>query len=111
MPRLTFRICKFCRQMHETSAWPQECMEQFRKARSALPMPAIRSDGMDAIVNHANGLTYDSRSAYERAVKDAGCVILGNDVPDTPSPDVPDVKDMAQDIKTAIEQVEAGYVG
>jgi len=86
-------------------------MEQFRRARSDLPMPAIRADGMDPTMNHANGLLYDSRSAYERAVKDAGCVIVGNDTMDAPREPTPDVRDMKQDIKTAIEQVEAGYVG
>lgn len=110
MARYTLRICRECGDMHQTDEWPRECMGQFRKARSDLPMPAIRSDGMDPIVNHANGLMYDSRSAYERAVKDAGCVIIGNDIPDTPSPKGPDVNEMKQDIKTAIEKVEAGYV-
>lgn len=93
------------------AAWPGACLEQFRKNRSDLPMPAIRSDGMDPIVNHANGLLYDSRSAYERAVKDAGCVIVGNDIPDKASPPEPDARELKQDIKTAIEKVEAGYVG
>jgi len=111
MSRATYRKCQSCGDIHDVAAWPRDCLEQFRKARSHLPMPAIRSDGMDPIVNHANGLMYDSRSAYERAVKDAGCVIVGNDIPDVASPSVPDVGDMKQDIKTAIEQVEAGYVG
>jgi hypothetical protein len=73
-------------------------------------MPAIRADGMDPIVNHANGLIYDSRSAYERAVKDAGCVIVGDDLP-TPARPEPVSDDLGHDIKTAIEQVEAGYAG
>lgn len=70
-------------------------------------MPAIRADGMEPIVNHANGLMYDSRSAYERAVKDAGCVILGNDLPDVKEPTPLSDAELARDIKTAIEQVEA----
>lgn len=110
MARYTFRICRDCGGMHQTNEWPKECFGQFERARSALPMPAIRADGMDPIVNHANGLMYDSRSAYERAVKDAGCVIVGNDLPDTPSAPVealPDKADLGRDIKTAIEQVEA----
>ncbi len=109
MARYTLRICRDCGDMHQTNEWPAECMGQFRKKRSDLPMPAIRSDGMDTIVNHADGRLYDSRSAYERAVKDAGCVIVGNDfdVPSGPKTTSPDPKDLAQDIKTAIEQVEA----
>ena len=93
--------------MHEVSAWPRTCLEQFRKARSHLPMPAIRADGMDPIMNHANGLIYDSRSAYERGVKDAGCEIVGNEKL-TPKPrGVLSDRELKQDIKTAIDHVEA----
>lgn len=105
MARYTFRLCKSCTQMHEVSAWPSECMPEARK-RSALPCPAIRSDGMDATLNHADGQLYDSRSAYERAVKDAGCVIVGNDQPDERK--ITEVPNVGQDVKTAIEQLKAG---
>jgi hypothetical protein len=110
LSRETYRKCKSCGGIHEVSQWPRDCLEQFRKARSDLPMPAIRADGMDPIVNHANGLMYDSLSAYKQSVKDAGCVIVGNDIPDVASPSLPDAGDLKQDIKTAIEKVEAGYV-
>lgn len=35
--------------------------------------------GTQGILNPADGKMYDSRSAYYQAVKDAGCVVLGND--------------------------------
>jgi hypothetical protein len=107
MSRATYRICRSCGDMHEVSEWPRECLEQFRKARSDLPMPAIRSDGMDPIMNHANGLIYDSRSAYERGVKDAGCEIVGNEKLTPKPPPEPSLRDIKRDVKTAIEQVEA----
>jgi len=107
MSRATYRICRSCGDMHEVSEWPRDCLEQFRKARSDLPMPAIRADGMSPIMNHANGLIYDSRSAYERGVKDAGCEIVGNEkLTPKPRPTLSD-RELKQDIKTAIEQVEA----
>ena len=107
MARATYRICRACGDLHDVAAWPGLCLEQFRKARSDLPMPAIRSDGMDPIMNHANGLMYDSRSAYERGVKDAGCVIVGDDkLTPSPRPVLSD-RELKQDIKTAIDQVEA----
>lgn len=107
MSRATYRKCHSCGDIHDVAAWPGPCLEQFRKARSDLPMPAIRSDGMDPIMNHANGLIYDSRSAYERGVKDAGCVIVGDDkLTPSPRPVLSD-RELKQDIKTAIEQVEA----
>lgn len=79
--------------------------------RSHLSAPYIRPDGMDALVNHANGHLYDSKSAYYRAVKDAGCEIVGDD----PSwgqgkpPEFESPGGIEQDIKTAIEQLEANH--
>ena len=104
------RLCKACGDFHSFDAWPRECVTVSVSKRSPLGVPYIRTDGMDPIVNHANGLMYDSRSAYERAVKDAGCVIVGDDVPTVSTP-APTPGDLRRDIKTAIEQVEAGYVG
>lgn len=76
-------------------------------ARSSLPAPYIRTDGMDALRNPANGLLYDSRSAYEQAVKDAGCEIVGDD----PSFSEPKPREyepapgLERDIKDAIDQL------
>jgi hypothetical protein len=62
---------------------------------------------MDPIMNHANGLMYDSRSAYERGVKDAGCVIVGDDKLTPSQRPVLSDRELKQDIKTAMDQVEA----
>lgn len=35
--------------------------------------------GVNGIVNHADGKRYDSKSAYEKAVKAKGCRVVGND--------------------------------
>lgn len=107
MSRATYRKCQACGDIHDVAAWPRTCLEQFRKARSHLPMPAIRSDGMDAIMNHANGLMYDSRSAYERGVRDAGCEIVGSEKIKPNARPVLSDRELKQDIKTAIDQVEA----
>lgn len=107
MSRATYRKCQSCGDIHEVSAWPRACLEQFRKARSHLPMPAIRADGMDPIINHANGLIYDSRSAYERGVKDAGCEIVGSERIEPKARPVLSDRELKQDIKTAMDQVEA----
>ncbi len=107
MSRNTYRKCQACGDIHEVSAWPRECLEQFKRKRSELPAPFIRSDGMDAIMNHANGLMYDSRSAYERGVRDAGCEIVGSEkLTAKPRPTLSD-RELKQDIKTAMDQVEA----
>lgn len=105
------RLCKVCFGWHSFEAWPRECVPVRESKRSGLGVPYIRTDGMDAIMNHADGRMYDSRSAYERAVKDAGCVIVGDDKYDVAPKTEPSRHELERDIKTAIEQVEAGYVG
>jgi hypothetical protein len=46
-------------------------------------VPYVQSDnlGLQGVLNPADGKMYDSKSAYYRAVKDAGCVVLGDDAP------------------------------
>lgn len=74
--------------------------------RSHLSAPYVRSDGMADTMNPANGLLYDSRSAYERAVKDAGCVIIGDDKGfHERGPVQADMPPVEQDIKDAIDQL------
>jgi hypothetical protein len=68
--------------------------------------PNIRTDGMDATWNPADGKTYDSRSGYYRAVKDAGCVIAGDDSSLYRSPQPIEAPGgVEQDIKQAIDQL------
>lgn len=74
-------------------------------ARSDLSAPMIIRDGMEPTWNPVNGERYDSKRAYEKAVKAAGCEILGNEKPSAsprPSQDV-----SGEEIKQAIEQVES----
>jgi hypothetical protein len=72
-------------------------------ARSDLPSPMIISDQMDVTMNPANGRRYDSKRAYQKAVRAAGCEILGNEKPSA-SPR-PQLDDPGNDIKQAIEQL------
>lgn len=51
----------------------------FDEVRSDLPCPAIRPDGMSAVKSMADGRVYDSRSAYYKSVRRAGCEIVGFD--------------------------------
>lgn len=72
------RFCRICRQFHALdSVWPDACLGHFGPVVAAAPF--VRVDGMATTWNPADGRTYDSRSAYERAVKAAGCEIVGND--------------------------------
>ena len=75
--------------------------------RADYPMPMIRSDGMAATMNHADGKVYDSKSAYERAVRAKGARIVGNDRLDIGQPaPMPSARD---DLERAAAMLAAGY--
>lgn len=75
--------------------------------RSSLPAPYIRSDGMADTFNPADGRLYDSKSAYERAVREAGCTIVGDDkaFSEPSGPKYEEAPGLEQDIKDACEQL------
>lgn len=49
--------------------------------------------GIHGVRNPVDGKMYDSRAAYEKAVKAAGCVILGDDAPKELAKAKPKVKE------------------
>lgn len=65
--------------------------------------PQVIRDGMDLTFNHATGLTYDSKRAYERDTRRAGCVIVGNER--LPERRPVELGGVGRDIKRAIEQL------
>lgn len=74
------RWCKVCRGWHSIETGPPDnCRPERNMARSDLPTPRLIRDGLDDVWCPVNGKTYDSKSAYYRAVKEAGCEIAGND--------------------------------
>jgi len=84
---------------------PKHLYVQPNEARSDLPAPMIISDHLDYVQNPVNGKTYSSKSKYYKAVREAGCEILGNEKPSA-SPKA-QLDDPVSDIKQAIEQVES----
>lgn len=69
--------------------------------------PAIIRDQMDALMNHATGEMFDSKSQFRAATKAAGCEELGNDAPMTAPQQERDTARF--DISEAIAQLEQGY--
>lgn len=100
------RLCKHCRDWHDLDApWPDNCRDNGPQARSDLPAPMIIRDGMDATMNHADGRRYDSKRAFERAVKAQGCEIVGNEKLTerpmwTPPSSGPDIKRAIEELKS-----------
>jgi len=75
-------------------------------ARSALPRPMIISDTLADVVNPINGKPYDSKSAYYRDVKAAGCTIMGNDTIEAKDHDEgPPLAEIERDVAQTIERI------
>lgn len=73
--------------------------------RKFADAPMVISDCMDLTMNHADGRRYDSKRAYEKAVRRAGCHIIGNETPKLAAPYEPD--DPIEDIRAGIEIAES----
>lgn len=86
---------------------PKHLYREEPPKRSDLPCPMLISDTLDYVHNPANGQTYTSKSAYYKAVRAAGCEIVGNETPKA-APRA-QMSDPVSDIKQAIEQVKAGH--
>ena len=86
--------CRICPNWHDTDEpWPHECRGHFRRHdehRSSLAAPMLLRDQewSKGMVCNADGKTYHSWSDYKRAVKAAGCEILGSkeQLPPRPPP-------------------------
>lgn len=105
------RHCRVCGDWHLIEeAWPAACAAHFaiRGPRSSLPMPMIIRDGMEPIVSMVDGKVHDSKRAYAADVRAAGCEIVGNDIaPFQPGPREYVPQGVGQDVKDAIEQLQA----
>ena len=59
--------------------------DQQEMQRSSLPLPYIRSDGMQDTLNHVDGKHYSSKSGYEASLREASkrdgtdYQVVGND--------------------------------
>ena len=67
--------------------------------------PMVIGDGLPDVLNPVNGKIYDSKHAYERAVRDAGCHILGGEMPSASKRKA--MSDPGPAIKDALDRIEA----
>jgi hypothetical protein len=101
------RSCRACRGWHDLAKpWPFECISHF----GVIPRPApnIRTDGMDPVRSMVSGQMFDSRSAYYREVRQAGCEIVGDDRAGFGKPPGYQAGDLAGDIKATIAELSQG---
>ena len=73
--------------------------------RSAM----IVRDTMDALRHPVTGKVVDSKSAFRRMTKDAGCVELGNDAASVTERRPDQDRSLRQDIHKAWQKLEQGY--
>lgn len=72
--------------------------------------PMIISGTIDHVLNMADGKRYTCKRSYEKAVRAAGCEIIGNEpVEKRANVYVPDRKEIRKDVVEAIQKVEQGY--
>ena len=76
------------------------------KAKPLAFAPMVISDGLDYVQNPADGKRYTSKRLYERAVRAAGCEIMGSEAPRAPR-QAPEPQGIEQDIKRSIEILRA----
>ena len=63
----------------------------------------VIGDNIDYVRNMADGKRYTSKRAYEKAVRAAGCEIVGNENPGRGVGQKPSMPDPIHDIKRAME--------
>lgn len=70
--------------------------------------PAVISDdlkaGVNGLRNHADGRMHDSKSAYTKAVRRAGCEIVGNETPAVKPRELIGRREIGETVKRAIEE-------
>jgi hypothetical protein len=79
------------------------------KVESLLPRPTVIRDALDNVKNPVDGKIYDSKSSYYKAVKDAGCVIVGNEAEKLARQQSPRPEVTTREIGEAIQKVKQGY--
>jgi hypothetical protein len=113
----TYRWSKYTQRFLPLNEWfAEKAAHEVPVARSdVVGCPMIISDCME-MRSMVDGQVYTSKRAYEQSVKAAGCAIVGGDSGFHSgaycAPKFDDKKlenDIAQDVKTSLEQVRAGY--
>ena len=103
------RLCRVCNGWHDLDEpWPHNCRRE-RPQRSHLTAPMLIRDTTDPFQSMADGMFYDSKSAYRRSLVNGPekYVELGNDAPTTTRDNAkPITKD---EIGEAYKMVRDGY--
>lgn len=97
MPRQRFRYIRETRQFAEI---PED--KPFYEGHF------VQDDTISPLMNHADGKYYDSKSAFRKATRRAGCAEIGNDAfSHLNRRDIPDIGGEERDLSNAYDALEA----
>lgn len=105
--------CRCCGGIHNLRAWPHNCPWPYQvdEARSELPSPQVVRDGLPDIMHPLTGKPVDSKRKLRRDYRAAGVEEIGNDKSHVRRERyVADEKDIAKDVKKAMEQLKSDNV-
>lgn len=103
---------KYIFEQGELRPWPEVAQRRRLRALgalSSLPAPYVISDHLDDVQNPADGKIYDSKSEYYRAVKNAGCEIVGNEAEKLMESPAARSDVQSDEIGAALHKVKQGY--
>ena len=105
--RTFHRLCRYCGELHQLDAWPHNCLPPAPN-RSELAAPSVINGALADVRNPINGQIYTCKRTYERDVRAAGCVIMGNESAGktrVPPPEISEA-DVVGDIKRTLEELK-----
>lgn len=98
------RMCKVCGDWHDLEQpWPEKC---YRAPSSSAPY--VISDSMEPTKHMATGRMIDSKRAFSRETRAAGCVEIGNEQIKPRKPIPLDGGKRRDDIRKAIYELRNG---
>lgn len=102
------RKCKVCAGWHDLEQpWPDECAGHYARRAMAASAPMVIPDSMSDTRHPVTQRVHDSKSAFRRDTRAAGCVEVGNDAPLQSKPEFNMGRRAGYDIAESIRELRA----
>ena len=88
--------------------WNGQNWVTVRERNHDFGAPAVISDHMEPLLHPVSGEIIDSKSRFRAVTRENGCVELGNDAPMAQNRPPSDRKELREDIRRAIWELENG---
>ena len=100
--RKSYRVCRFCGDLHDIDDWPDNHREYVPDNRSHLAAPSVISDSIE-LQSMADGKVYTSKRVMRREQRAQGFMEIGNEDPGAHRVKR-DPKKAKEEIKTAVRR-------